>query len=143
MQERSILYAAVSELTSLAEVFQQARLVNRSHRQPWLVWFSLVRDVPLLDLAGTWPTAAGASMLISSGPRSRAQRWSRAIYDAYPDLQGIWYPSSMHANQPAVALFDRAESSVADRPDLHLSLTDVRLNATMKDAVALLGYRIK
>jgi len=32
-------------------------------------------------------------MAIGTGPRPRAQRWSRAIYDAYPDLDGLYYLS--------------------------------------------------
>ena len=40
-------------------------------------------------------------------PRPRARRWSQAIYAVYADAAGLWYASSMHANAPAVALYER------------------------------------
>jgi hypothetical protein len=83
-QERGILYAATAIMTCVAEVFQDKRLIDTRDRLPWLVGFRLRRDVSLLDLTGSWPTAAGASMLINAGRRDRARSWSRAIYDAYP-----------------------------------------------------------
>ena len=101
LQERGVLYCAVEIVTCLAEVFQRRRLVDRYRGAPWLVGFELALDVALHDLSGTWPTAAGASMAIGTGPHARAQRWSRAIYDSYPAVQGLWYCSSMHANRPA------------------------------------------
>lgn len=121
------MYAALSGPTCIAEVFQARRLIDRAQRQPWLVGFAVERDLSLLDLSGTWPTAAGASMALNSGPRPRAQRWSSAIYDAYPHLDGLWYPSSMHANAPAVALYERARDALARAPFFHAPLSDPAL----------------
>ena len=90
-QLRKILYSAEHGPTCLAEVFQDTRLIDREAREPWLVAFEIQREAPLLDLTGSWPTRAGASMAIGTGPRPRAQRWSRAIYEAYPDLDGLYY----------------------------------------------------
>src|SRR5207237_6770067 len=118
-QGRGILYAAKAVITCVAEVFQDKRLIDTRDRLPWLVGIRLRRDVPLLDLAGNWPTAAGASMLINAGRRDRARAWSRAIYDAYPDVEGLWYSSSMDANRPAVALYERASDSIEPSPIFH------------------------
>lgn len=140
LQERAILYVATDGVTCLAEVFQAGRLIDATTHQPWLVGVSLAEDLTLLDLTGAWPTAAGASMALSSGPRPRAQRWSRAIYAAYPDVQGLWYPSSMHANRPAVALYERARPAIAPTPVFHRALDDPLLVDLLAWAAATLGY---
>ncbi len=51
-------------------------------------------------------------MALVSGPRPRARAWARAIYVAYPEAEGVWYGSSMHANTPCIALFERAQDVV-------------------------------
>lgn len=140
LQARAILYAATSGVTGLAEVFQASRVIDASTHQPWLVGFSLAAELTLLDLTGAWPTAAGASMALNSGPRPRAQRWSRAIYAAYPAVQGLWYPSSMHANQPAVALYERARPAIAATPVVHRALADPLLSDLLAWAADELNY---
>ena len=140
LQDRAILYAAAQGLTCVAEVFQETRLIDRTHRDPWLVGFTLVTDVTLLELTGVWPTAAGASMAINSGPRPRARRWSRAIYGAYPQIAGLWYASPMHANQPAIALYERARDALGRPPFFHRPLADPALLTPLRNAAAALGY---
>jgi hypothetical protein len=100
------------------------------------------RALVLLDLTGTWPTAAGASMAINSGPRPRARRWSQAIYAAYPSVEGLLYCSSMHANQPAAALFERAQSAIPPAPAFHRALADPGLLLRLDAAATLLGYQL-
>ena len=139
-QARAILYAAADGVTCLAEVFQAARLIDATAHQPWLVGFALAAELTLLDLTGTWPTAAGASMAINSGPRPRARRWSRAIYAAYPAVQGLWYPSSMHANRPSAALYERARPAIAAAPFFHRALDDPLLTDLLAWAAEALGY---
>lgn len=140
VQERKVLHAAEQGLTSLAEVFQDTRVIDREAKSPWLVAFRLRRGLSLLDLTGTWPTRAGASMKISTGPRPRARRWSRAIYDAYPGVEGLYYPSSMQGNEPCLALYERAEDALRERPDFHRPLADPVLFGVLRNAAADLGY---
>lgn len=140
LQAKGVLYAAADAITGLAEVFQATRVIDRGARQPWLVAFELRRDVALLDLTGTWPTRAGASMAINSGPRPQARRWSRAIYDAYPAVDGLLYCSSMHANRPAVALYERAAGAVPSVPHFHRALADPALLPRLNAAATRLGY---
>lgn len=142
VQDRAILYAAAAAQTCLAEVFQEQRFIDIFDREPWLVGFAIIGDLTLLDLTGPWPTAAGASMAISSGPRPRAQRWSRAIYEAYPEVQGLWYSSSMHANQPAVALYERAAEVLPPSPFFHRALGDPTLLTALRNAAYVLGYEL-
>lgn len=140
--ERRILYAAPEVVTCLAEVFQEPRIIDREARAPWLVGFRLARPLALLDLTGTWPTRVGASMAIGSGPRPRAQRWSRAIYASYPEIDGVYYSSSMHANRPAVALYERAEDALPGAPTFHRPLRDPALLEALKKAAIQLGYEL-
>ena len=142
VRARGILYAAASPLTCIAEVFQATRVIDRGSASPWLVAFDLARDVPLLDLTGRWPTRAGASMAIGSGPRPRARRWSRAIYDAYAGVEGLVYASSMHANRPALALYERAQAALPGAPAFHRALSDPALVPRLNAAAAALGYRL-
>lgn len=141
--DRAILYAAGSALTALAEVFQKGRTIDRVRNDPWLVAFMLARDVKLLDLTGNWPTQAGASMVINSGPQPRAQRWSRRIHGDYPVVEGLYYSSSMHRNLPAVALYERAITALPVAPSFHRALADPTLLAVMQNAAQELGYRLR
>lgn len=141
-QDRAILYAAEQGPTCFAEAFQRARAINRTRKEPWLVSFALARDVRLLDLAGDWPTRAGASQAISTGPRSRAREWSRAVYEAYPDVEGLSYPSSMLGRTTAVALYERCRDAVGSGPIVHAPLTHLGLQAPLQRIAVRLGYRL-
>jgi hypothetical protein len=141
-QARGILYAAAEPTTCLAEAFQATRIIDRTSNAPWLVGFEVVRDVVLLDLMGLWPTQAGASMSVSSGPRPRARRWSQAIYAEYPTVEGLLYPSSMHANRPTIALYERARTSLPVAPSFHRALDDAALLPRLSAAATRLGYGI-
>jgi hypothetical protein len=142
VQKRRILYGATNGDTCFAECFQSARMIDCSLDDPWLVTFELARDVTLLDLTGAWPTRAGASMAINSGPRPRARLWSQVIYAAYPDIEGLWYCSSMDANRPAVALYERAKTAIPVKPTVHRSLSDAALAAAVKKAASRFGYGV-
>jgi hypothetical protein len=141
-QRRGVLYAAMHGVTCIAEVFQSRRLIDRVDREPWLVGFHCSRPLHLLDITGSWITLAGASMAISSGNRARARRWSRAFYAAFPDIDGLLYPSSMHANEPCLLLYERAESTLHARPQFHRALSDAILTPTLGDAAHRLGYEL-
>ncbi len=142
VQAKGILYAAGGATTCLAEVFQATRVIDRSSGQPWLVGFETVAELTLLDLAGAWPTRAGASMAINSGPRPRARNWSRLIASTYLQIQGLYYPSSMHANQPSVALYERARGAMPAVPVFNRALSDPTLAARLGTAARRLGYTI-
>lgn len=142
-QDRGTLYAATGEdaiATCLAEVFQDTRLVDTRRNEPWLAAFTLVEDVPLLDLSGKWPTVAGASANINSGPRPRCRRWSRTIYDAYLDLMGLYYASSMNGNEPAVALYERTSKALPRLPVLNKPLSEAPLLIPVEKKATQLGY---
>ena len=140
--DRAILYLAADGPTCIAEAFQEIRTIDRRSRDPWLVGLRIRRPVTLLDLTGTWPTRAGASMKISSGARPMAQRWSQTIYEAYPEIEGIYYGSSMHANQPCIALYERAAEALPERPLFNRSLNDPTWLEALRNAASDLGYSL-
>jgi len=142
-EKRGVLYGAASMATCLAEVFQGTRVIDRVADDRCLTAFRTRRAVRLLDLTGDWPTRAGASQAIASGPRNRGQAWARAIYDAYPTLEGVWYPSSMHGGHPAVVLFERAADALPSDPVLDVPLTHPGLLPDLTRAANALGYLIR
>jgi hypothetical protein len=141
-QDRTILYCATSAVTCFAEAFQETRRIDRVRKAPWLAVFRLERDLELLDLTGAYATRAGASMAINSGNRVRARAWASAWYEAFPDLHGIRYASSMNANEPAIALTDRAAklAPLPAHPEFNRPLADDALLDVLKHAAARLGY---
>lgn len=141
-QNRGILYLADSALTCLAEVFQANRLIDCHFNEPRLAAFQLTRAPRLLDLTGSWPTRAGASMLINAGNHRSARRWAKAIYETYPDIEGLFYCSSMNANQPCIALFERARDAVPAAFLSDRALADPNLRRKLLAAAGKLGYRL-
>jgi RES domain len=139
-QSRAVLYAALAIQTCVAEVFQDTRVIDRRRRGAWLAGFRLAREVHLLDLSGPWPTRAGASQAISSGPRDTVQAWARSIYQAYPEIEGMWYRSAMDGGNPAVVLNERAETALARQPDVHVPLTHAGLELALARMGRTLGY---
>ena len=145
VQQRSVLYCASNAMTCFAEVFQQTRRIDRVRDAPWLAVFELQQAVTLLDLSGTYPTRVGASMAINSGSRVRAREWAQRFYEAFDDLHGICYASSMHANQSSVALNDRAQGmqALSAHPRFNRALADDALLDAQKHAAAALGYGLR
>ena len=143
-QGRAVLYGADHPATCLAEVFKKTRVINRWHKDPWLVGFKTRNRTRLVDLTGTFPTRAGASMGMMTGPRSVSRAWARAFHDAWPEIQGPYYPSSMHANRPAMVFTGRAAEAgvVPEHPSLHRSLGDPAIFSILRNAARELGYAL-
>ena len=143
--DRAVMYLALNPVTCLAEVFQKTRTINRKHRKPALVGFAATSPLKLLDLTGAFPTRIGASMGLMTGARSVGRNWARALYAAYPEAQGIAYPSSMHGNAVAIVLNDRVEPGTAlpRSPGFHKALDDPAMITLLKNAASELGYVIR
>ena len=144
---RGILYAAGAAppgalAVCLAEVFQETRIIDSSDREPWFAVFRTTRRLELLDLRGLWPTRAGASAALSTGAKARARRWGRAIHEAWPNLDGIIYPSSMGGNADAFALYEKATDALPAAPDFHRPLSDPALTAPLLAAASALNYAL-
>jgi RES domain len=137
-----VLYAAVELQTCVAESFQASRVVDRRTGRPWVVIFRPTRVLRLLDLTGTWPTRAGASQAISSGPRDRARAWARVIHQAYDDIDGVWYRSSMDRGHPSLCLWEPARDAIASSPWANLPLDSPGLTLPLARACRALGYQL-
>ncbi|HEV7648432.1 MAG TPA: RES family NAD+ phosphorylase [Actinophytocola sp.] len=138
-----VLYFGLSARTSVAEVYQQTSIVDRCTRRPHLVVFQPRRTLRLLDLTGLWPTRAGASQEISSGPKDVTQAWARAIRAAFPDLDGLWYRSSMDSGDPAVCLWEpSAGDALPTSPDVLLPLDYPGLDLPLSRICEALNYTL-
>lgn len=138
-----VLYFALSARTSIAEVYQQTSIVDRTTRRPHLVVFQPRRPLRLLDLAGLWPTRAGASQEISSGHKDVTQAWARVIHAAFPDLDGLWYRSSMDSGDPAVCLWEPpAAGALPASPDVLLPLDHPGLDLPLSRICEALNYTL-
>lgn len=147
--DRGIFYAIVAEAdpdastAAIAEVFQATRVIDLRTGGPRLAFFKTTADIPVLDLAGYWPTRVGASATISSGMRETAREWSRDFHDAYPQISGLRYRSSMSGGQSlAVALYERSAAAMPGEPELDRPLDDPHIRHLVSRAAELLGYGI-
>ncbi|TDC89342.1 RES domain-containing protein [Saccharopolyspora aridisoli] len=142
-REHGVLYFSLSVQTCIAEVYQATSTVDRSTRSPHLVLFRPRRTLRLLDLTGLWPTRAGASQAISSGPKSRTQAWARAIRASYPELDGLWYRSAMDSGKPSVCLWEPpADTALPDSPDVLLPLNHPGLDVPLGRVCQELSYTL-
>lgn len=142
---RGIMYVATGDYqfpVTLAEVFQGSRMIDRFLNTPTYTAFRLTRDIVLLDLSGTFPTAAGASMAIHSGSREIARQWSRLFYNAYSQIDGLYYCSSMHSHQPLIALYERSGDALPDKPDMHRALADNALQNLIFKNAEQIGFNV-
>jgi hypothetical protein len=138
-----VLYFSLAVRTSVAEVYQNTSIVDRTTRRPHLVVLRPLRTLRLLDLSGLWPTRVGASQEIVSGPTSLTHAWARAIRAAYPDIDGLWFRSSMDAGDPAVCLWDPpAASALPAQPDVLLPLDHPGLDMPLQKICEELNYTL-
>ena len=65
----------------------------------------------------------------------------RVDYEAYPEIQGLYYPSSL-TNRPAVALYERADrpGRFPANPVFHRALSDPTLHKTLVMVGEEVGY---
>jgi hypothetical protein len=144
-QGRGIYYAAPDATTCLAEVFRSNRRIDRAFQSPWLAVFECAQPLLVVDLTGDFATRMGASMAIHSGNRERARGWARDLYEAFPDIQGVRYASSMNGGASAFALNERALRSALfpPHPLFHRALADDVMVDPLKHAALALGYALR
>jgi RES domain len=87
--DRSVWYAATSLLGAVAEAFGNLGFIDRGcGRRVCLV--RLRRPIPVLDLVSAAPRAFGLDQSIATSREyATCQAWSRAFYDAYPQICGL------------------------------------------------------
>ena len=142
-QDRAVLYCAPEVDTCAADVSQAARRNDRIGKAPALAVFALHATVTLLDLRGAFATRTGASTAIHSGPRSRARAWARQLYEAYPNVQGFQYGSSMNGHAAAIALNESAQGTRPKEPQFHRALNDDMLVDVLEQIALRLSYGLR
>lgn len=145
IQDRGIMYLSTggeAAKTCLAEVFQEKHTIDRNSKLPVYVGFALGADINLLDLSGNFVTALGASTAIHSGPRSRTRRWAQRLYDAYTQIDGLLYCSSMNGNAPSIALFERGARAIPSNNLIHRELRDSAMASVIVMTAREINYKI-
>lgn len=119
-----ILYAAGSLTTDLAERFQAGREIwgTQPDRPIAYSWFP-TRPLRLIDLTGEGALRVGASHTLNSGPKRVTRSWARAIRNAWPDIDGLLYTSSM-TGRLCVAIWAPAADSFPRHPQFARLLAD-------------------
>ncbi|MBP2472679.1 hypothetical protein JOF53_001551 [Crossiella equi] len=141
--EQGVLYFALSLRTSVGEVFRSHSAVDRQTRSPHLVMLRPKRALRLLDLTGPWPARFGASPDLSHAEPEVTQAWARAIREAAPELDGLWYRSNLDSGDPAICLWDPPAASVLPpAPDVLLPLAHQGLTGQLAQACEELGYEL-
>ena len=144
-QDRGIMYLGKGDeafTTCLGEVFQATKLIDRQAKDPHYCVMTFKRDVQLLDLNSNFLTQIGANTAIHSGPKDLTRMWSKILYDIYKQCDGIYYSSSMNCNQPAIALFERANNATVLRPLINENLNDPNMDQMVYAAAKKLGYQV-
>jgi len=104
------------------------------------VSFTLAAEVRLLNLTDMFCLRVGASMKLVSGPWVHGQNWSRGFYEAYPEIHGLYYLSSL-TNRPTIALFERANTPLlTGNTRLHRALADPVMHKALTLIVDEIGY---
>lgn len=137
-----VLYAAADVATSLAEVYQTTRVIDTRANAPTLTAWQPQRRLRLLDLSGTWLLRNTASAALLAAPRSICRRWARAIYTTWPELDGLYVPSTM-TGRPNIVLWNAAADSIPTMPSFTRPLTPPLVWSIGQAAAAEIGYRIQ
>ena len=149
---RSVLYAASSHgpgaggdplPTVVAERFGDSRVIDRTTGAPYLVIWRPQRALTLLNLSGSdWVTKAGANSALMAASRAVAQRWSRAIWNAYPSLDGLVWSSSPRPAGSSVMLYERARETMPAAPELNMPLSHPGLESTLAGVARQLRFTL-
>jgi hypothetical protein len=90
---------------------------------------------------GTWLLRNTASAALLAAPRSICRRWARAIYTAWPELDGLYVPSTM-TGHPNIVLWNAAADSIPTMPSFSRPLTHPLVWSIAQAAAAEIRYRV-
>ena len=140
-QAEGVLYAAADIATSLAEVYQTTRVIDTRAGAPTLTAWQPQRRLRLLDMSGTWLLRNTASAALLAAPRSICLRWARAIYTTWPELDGLYVPSTM-TGHPNIVLWNAAADSLPTMPSISRPLTHPLVWSIAQGAADKVRYRV-
>lgn len=136
-----ISYAATDLKTAVAEVFQSRRRVDTTTDAPYATSWTPLRPLDLLDLTHDWALFNGAAHSLAHASRPTCRRWSRAIHQAWPTLDGLWAPSTM-TGRSMVVLYEPASSAMPVYPDFSEPLSAAIVWSVVARVAGELGYAI-
>lgn len=137
-----VLYTATGLATALAEIFQATRVVDSRSFAPRVTAWTPTRDLRVLDLTGSWALRNGAAFSLATAPKSTCRAWARQIRATWPDLDGLWTPSTMTGGTN-LALWNPARTSLPAAPEFSRPLAEPTLRViAARIAQNELGYRI-
>ena len=113
--EYGVLYAAEDAFGAFVESFGRAPGRNivswqklRSRPLSRIGPAETDASLRLVDLTGAGLARLGATAVVSSGPYTAAQRWSRALYEHPGRPDGLLYRLKYDPSRKGVAVFERA-----------------------------------
>lgn len=136
-----VIYTALDVPTAVAEVFQQDRIVPATSAVNLTSW-TPTHDLQLLDLTGDWALRNGASYALFAAPRSICRTWSREIRTTWPDIDGLWVPSTM-TGQTMIALYQPAGDAFPAVPAFSRPLNNPYVWELVSDAATKVGYNTR
>ena len=136
-----VLYAAADVATTLAEVYQITRVIDTQAGAATLTAWQPQRRLRLLDMSGTWLLRNTASTALLAAPRSICRRWARVIYTTWPELDGLYAPSTL-TGRANIVLWNAAADSMPAMPSFSRPLTHPLVWSIAQAAAAEIGYRI-
>ena len=140
---RGVLYASGSLQTCVAKVFQGSRVIDRFAADRCLA-ASVWRNRSACSISRGTGRPAPAPARQSPPVRVRGlKRGPVRSTRRTPNVEGIWYPSSMHGGHPAVVLFERAEPALASIPDVDIPLSHPGLLPDLVRTAESLGYLLR
>lgn len=139
--DHGVLYAATDVTTSFAEVFQDRRAITLSGNRGLAGW-QPARALRLLNLTGMWATHNGASASLHAANKNACRAWARQIRHTWPDIDGLYVPSTMTL-RPMVVIYTPATDSFPAGPSVARALTHRDLAAMITDAADELEWPIR
>ncbi|MGH3414332.1 MAG: RES family NAD+ phosphorylase [Marmoricola sp.] len=136
-----VLYAAPALETALAEAFATTRMVDTASFDPHATAWRPTRHLRLLDLTGGWALRNHAANALSAAPRSTCRAWARVIRATWPDLDGLWTPSTM-TGDPTVVLWSPAGGTFPASPGFSRPLGHPTVRAVIRAAATAIGYSL-
>jgi hypothetical protein len=89
------MYTASDFATAVVETFQRTGKIDPHSDRPKGTSWMATRPLRLLRLTDDWGLRNSASASLTSAPQSTCRAWARAIRETWPDLDGLWTPSTL------------------------------------------------
>lgn len=131
--DRGIYYAALTLSSCVVEVFGDTRVIDITAEQVALI--TLTQPLKLLDLRGAGAMRVGSVVALTNvAHRPLSQAWSRHFYereDWFTCIDGLIYANA-HNGEDALALYERAQPSLAVNSNQVMNLNDVSLRPNLQ-----------